>query len=187
MTIWLLAVLVGLVAAALQYGARALDLRVAPLAALRALAVALVVALLLGAPGGRSTPLAPEVALDAIGELAARRTRLRRVAAPRSTRASRVGGTRLRFGDSLRVDRSTAARRPIMRRVSAPSPTARRVPGIPVVVITDGELEDADALASLPRGSRAHRHALPRRARPRALGDRCAAQHPRRRHDRRRG
>ena len=65
MALWLIAALVGLAAAALQYGVRALDLRVAPLAALRALAVAIVVALLLGAPGGRSTPLVPEVALDA--------------------------------------------------------------------------------------------------------------------------
>ena len=62
---WLLATLAGLAAAGLQYGTHVLRPAVAPLALLRALAVAVVVAMLLGAPGGRSKPLAPEIALDA--------------------------------------------------------------------------------------------------------------------------
>jgi hypothetical protein len=61
---WLLATLAGLAAAGLQYGSHALRPAVAPLALLRALVVAIVVAMLLGAPGGRSKPLAPEIALD---------------------------------------------------------------------------------------------------------------------------
>ena len=107
MTIWLLAILVGLAAAALQYGARALDLRVAPLAALRALAVALVVALLLGAPGGRSTPLVPpSTARPAWGQ--------------------HVSASATRFVSFYR------RRRPrITRRASVPSPIARRDRDIP--------------------------------------------------------
>src|SRR5437763_9943438 len=105
MVLWLIAALVGLAAAALQYGVRAIDLRVAPLAALRALAVAVVVALLLGAPGGRSTPLAPEVALDA-SESWLRAAPACGMWQAALDSAARIGGTRLRFGDSLRVDRS---------------------------------------------------------------------------------
>src|SRR3982751_4134615 len=107
MALWLLAVIVGLAAAALQYGARSLDMRVAPLAALRALAVALVLALLLGAPGGRSTPLVPEVALDA-SESWLRAAPSCGVWRAALDSASRIGGTRLRFGDSLRADRTAA-------------------------------------------------------------------------------
>ena len=51
---WLLATLAGLVASGVQYGTHALRPGVAPLALLRALVVAIVVAMLLGAPGGRS-------------------------------------------------------------------------------------------------------------------------------------
>src|SRR5881397_2043651 len=105
MALWLFAVIVGLAAAALQYGVRALDLRVAPLAVLRALAVAIVVALLLGAPGGRSTPLAPEVALDASESWLRAAAGCGVWQAARDS-ASRIGGTRLRFGDSLRADRA---------------------------------------------------------------------------------
>src|SRR5436190_1458755 len=153
MALWLFAAIVGLAAAALQYGVRALTLRIAPLAALRALAVAIVVALLLGAPGGRSTPLTPEVALDASESW------LR--AAPSCTvfraaldSASRVGGTRLRFGDSLRADGGSEPPTDHASRLRAVADRAAGA-GTPVVVITDGELDDADALASLPRGSRA--------------------------------
>src|SRR5688500_19602938 len=65
MAYWLFAALIGLALAGLQYGASALRPAVAPLAFLRALVVTIVLAMLLGAPGGRSTPLPPEIALDA--------------------------------------------------------------------------------------------------------------------------
>src|SRR5258705_4307372 len=153
MPLWLLAAIVGLAAAALQYGARALDLRVAALAALRALAVAIVVALLLGAPGGRSTPLAPEVALDA-SESWLRAAPACGAWQAALDSASRIGGIRLRFGDSLRVDRAATPPTDHSSRLRTVADGAGASAN-PVVVSTDGELDDADALAALPRGSRA--------------------------------
>ena len=154
MALWLLAALAGLAAAALQYGARALRPRVAPLALLRALVAAIVVALLLGAPGGRSSPLAPDVALDGSESWlrGAPTCDAWRVALDSASRAG--GGARLRFGDSVRAD---ASREPPTDRASRLRPVVDRAAGTgrPVVVITDGELDDADVLASLPRGSRA--------------------------------
>jgi hypothetical protein len=153
MALWLLAALVGLAAAGLQYGGRALRPLVTPLAALRALAVTIVVALLLGAPGGRSTPLAPEIALDASESWlrAAPRCGAWRAALDS---AARLGGTRLRFGDSLRADRGASAPADHASRLRTVADRAAGS-GHPVVVITDGELDDADVLAALPRGSRA--------------------------------
>src|SRR6187551_2474985 len=107
MALWLFAVLIGLAAGALQYGVAALGPKVAPLAALRALAVAIVVALLIGAPGGRSSPLVPEIALDA-SESWLRAAPSCGVWRAALDSAARIGGTRLRFGDSLRADASTS-------------------------------------------------------------------------------
>ena len=151
---WLLAALVGLAVAGLQYGANVLRPAVAPLAFLRALVVTIVLAMLLGAPGGRSTPLAPEIALDASeswtrGGAACDRWQ---IALDSASRAGR--GTRLRFGDSVRAD---DGRGPPTDRASRLRPVADRAAasGHPVVVVTDGELDDADVLSALPRGSRA--------------------------------
>ena len=151
---WLLAALAGLAAAGLQYGAHVLRPPVAPLALLRGLAVAIVVAMLLGAPGGRSKPLAPEIALDASESWTRGGAVCDRWRAALDSAAHAGGGTRLRFGDSTRADDSRGA----------PTDGASRLRGVadrasgsgrPVVVITDGELDDAEVLASLPRGSRA--------------------------------
>jgi hypothetical protein len=154
MAYWLLAALIGLAVAGLQYGANALRPAVAPLAFLRALVVTIVLAMLLGAPGGRSTPLAPEIALDASeswtrGGAACDRWQ---VALDSAARAGR--GTRLRFGDSVRAD---DGRGPPADRASRLRPVADRAAatGHPMVVITDGELDDADVLGALPLGSRA--------------------------------
>jgi hypothetical protein len=150
---WLIGALAGALVAFWQYGRGAVTPRFALPAALRAIATALVVALLLNAPAGRAHIVAPEIALDASESW------LR--AAPRCDRwrlaldsASALGGRRwLRFGDSVRVDVGTDA--PIDR-ASRLRPIADRAAGTgrPVVVITDGELDDADAIAVLPRGSR---------------------------------
>ena len=154
MAYWLLAALVGLAVAGLQYGANALRPAVAPLALLRALVVTIVLAMLLGAPGGRSTPLAPEIALDASESWTRGGAVCDRWQGALDS-AARVGrGTRLRFGDSVRADdgRATPADRASRLRPVADRAAAS---GHPVVVITDGELDDADVLAALPRGSRA--------------------------------
>lgn len=148
-----LAAALGLLLAVVQYGRNALDPSVAPLALLRALAAAIIAALLLDAPLGRAHLPRADVALDASMSW------LR--AAPGCTSwnaaldsADRLGGGHwLRFGDSLRAD---ATREPPGDRASSLRPVTDRAAGTgrPVVVITDGELDDADLLATLPRGSR---------------------------------
>lgn len=154
MALWLLAALAGFAAAALQYGAHALRPAVAPLALLRALVVAIVVAMLLGAPGGRSTPLAPEIALDASESWTRGGAACARWNAALDSAARAGGGTRLRFGDSVRVDDSRAAPSDHASRLRAVADRAAGT-GHPVVVVTDGEMDDPDVLGSLPRGSRA--------------------------------
>lgn len=163
MALWLLATLAGLAAAALQYGALALRPAAAPLALLRALVAAIVVAMLLGAPGGRSKPLAPEIALDASESWTRGGAACDRWSAALDSAARVGGGTRLRFGDSVRADDSRAAPSDRASRLRSVADRAAGS-GHPVVVVTDGELDDADVLGSLPRGSRAI--VLPCRAGP---------------------
>ena len=154
MALWLFATLIGLAAAGLQYGRYATRPAVAPLALLRAAVVAIVVAMLLGAPGGRSKPLAPEIALDASESWTRGGARCDRWGAALQE-ASRAGsGTRLRFGDSTRADDSRTGPTDHASKLRGVADRAAGT-GHPVVVITDGELEDADVLAALPRGSRA--------------------------------
>jgi hypothetical protein len=154
MAYWLLAALVGLAVAALQYGTNALRPAIAPLALLRAVVVAVVLAMLLGAPGGRSSPLAPEIALDASESWTRGGAACDRWSAALDTAARAGRGTRLRFGDSVRADEARGAPTDRASRLRAVADRAA-ASGHPVVVITDGELDDADVLAALPRGSRA--------------------------------
>jgi hypothetical protein len=151
---WLLAGVAGALVAAWQYGRSALRPRFAPPAILRFAATSLVTALLLDAPAGRPTTPRPDVMLDASESW------LR--AAPRCDRwrlaldsAASIGGREWsRFGDSVRVSRTGDAPDDNASRLR---PVADRAAGTgrPVVLITDGELDDPDALAALPRGSRA--------------------------------
>jgi len=148
-----LAIVLGLAVALLQYGRLAFTARAAPLALLRALAASLVVALMLDAPVGRAHLPQPVVALDASMSW------LRAAPACMAWRdaldsAARLGsGHWTRFGDSLRIDVSRAepgdrlsSLRPVVNNASAT--------GQPAVVITDGELDDGELVAELPRGSR---------------------------------
>ena len=151
---WLLAFLAGVLVAGWQYGRAGLTSRFAGPAVLRAAAAALVTALLLDARAGRPTAVRPDVALDVSeswmrGAQGCDRWRLARDSA-----AALGGSSAQRFGDSLRggepqeVPEDRASRlRPVADRAAGS--------GRPVVVITDGELDDADAMAALPRGSRA--------------------------------
>ena len=150
---WLIAALAGVLVAVWQYGRTALGPRFALPALLRALATALVVALLLSAPARRPTPVTPDVALDASESWLRAAPRCDRWRLALDSASALGGGHWLRFGDSVRVDPSVDA--PVDR-ASRLRPVADRAAGTgrPVVVITDGELDDADAVAALPRGSR---------------------------------
>jgi hypothetical protein len=157
MSPWLIAALAGLVFAFIQYAGRDLRLgarAIAP-AVLRACAVALLAALLLDAPAGPRKPLAKWVALDASsswrrgGDTAAWRQALREVhaAQPESL---------FLFGDSLRAVRTSDSLTAPTDLASVARPVVERAlgRGHPVVVITDGELADPEALNELPAGSR---------------------------------
>jgi hypothetical protein len=153
MSPWLVAVGAGLGFALLQYVWRRTHR--GPLAliagALRFLAATLVVALLLDAPAGRARPVANWAALD-VSESMRRGDDALWQAAAESLRAANAG-TVLLFGDSARLgaaDSRSGDRRSELRPVADRALAA----GNPVVVITDGELSDADAAASLPAGSR---------------------------------
>ena len=121
------------------------------LAALRALAWITVLALLLDAPAAPRRAVPPIAALDASASW------LRGGDSARWRRAIRRRGARPRelllFGDSVRP-----ASPPVPRDVddarASRSPSARSAVGRPLVLVTDGELDDPAPLASLPAGSR---------------------------------
>ena len=152
---WLIASLVGLIAAAIAY----LPLRApsppirAALALLRAVALTLVIALLLDAPLGRPRPALPTVFVDASMSMARANAPLWR-AAWDSARAIRAESVWV-FGDTVRpgdpapgaAPTDMASRvRPVVERTMAT--------GRPVVLITDGEVQDSAVLDGLTSGSR---------------------------------
>ena len=154
MTSWLLAIAVAVLAASVHYGWRAPAAtggRLAP-AVLRGLAVLLLAALALDAPAGRARHAPPFVALDASASW-------QRAAGDAGWQeaerlAARAGGDSVfLFGDSLRAREGDAppgdARSGVRAAVERALAAGRRL-----VVVTDGELDDADALRSLPAGSR---------------------------------
>ncbi len=154
MSAWLIAIGAGLLVAIVQYGVR--DLRAggpfAVVAALlRAAVIALVVALLLDAPLGFAQPAPAWAALDVSSSMV-RDDSVTWRAARDSLRHARVDSIFV-FGDSIR--RGDTAKTPS-------DPTTRLRPvveralgaGHPLIVITDGEIDDPDAVASLPAGSR---------------------------------
>jgi hypothetical protein len=162
MSPWLVAVGAGLGFALLQYFWRRTHRGPLALTAgvLRLLAATLVVALLLDAPAGSPKPVANWAALD-VSESMRRGDDALWQAATDSLRAANAV-TVLVFGDSARqggADGRSADRRSELRPVADRALAA----GNPVVVITDGELSDPDAAASLPAGSRLV--VLPRAAR----------------------
>ena len=151
---WLAAAAAATIAALLVYGGRGVRIggRASLAAALRLVAVLLLVAALLDAPLGRSRPTRPLVALDA----SASWTRGGDVAAwTEAVRLARAADADsiLLFGDSVRAvpppgvpsDASSRLRPAVERAVAA---------GRPLVVVTDGEVADPDAAADLPGGSR---------------------------------
>ncbi|HYC51397.1 MAG TPA: hypothetical protein VEB19_09850 [Gemmatimonadaceae bacterium] len=153
MTAWIIAALVGTAAAALSY----LRLRApsAPwrvlLGALRAAALAILVALLLDAPLGRPRVAAPGVFVDASLSMTREGAQLARIAWD-SVRGAGGDSTWV-FGDSVRDGEEAS---PVVDGNSRVRPVVERTmaSGRPAVVITDGELQDSSALDGLVSGSR---------------------------------
>ena len=157
MSPWLIAALVGLLFAFLQYAGRDLRLgaRLIPPTLLRFGAVTLLAALLLDAAAGPRKAMATWVALDASASWRRGSDSAPWREAWRDVRAARPESLFL-FGDSLRgiragdslttpVDLSSVARPAVERALGR---------GHPLVVVTDGELTDPEALTDLPAGSR---------------------------------
>lgn len=154
MSVWIIAAGIGLVLAALSYagrGAPALAARLS-LASLRAISVALLVALVLDAPAGRSRQTPPLVALDAsLSWTRGTDSAAFRRAVDRAR--SLAGDTVWLFGDSLRPLSGTPMAGDAASDVRAVVDRAAAA-GRSVLLVTDGELADASTLRGLPRGSR---------------------------------
>jgi hypothetical protein len=153
MTLWLIAVGLGVAAAVLQYARMRAPSAAhrAALGALRAIALTLAVALLLDAPLGRPRPSLPSVFVDASLSMTRGNAPLWRIAWD-SARAIRAESVWV-FGDTVRpgtpdLTPSDAATRvrPVVERTMAT--------GRPAVLITDGEVQDSSALDGLASGSR---------------------------------
>lgn len=162
---WILALALGVAAAWLAYGrvgtlARS---RAAMLGALRALAVTLVAAILFGAPSAPPRPATPLVAIDvsassrrAVGDensvVKAWRERL----AAAAKRDAPGAEAFVIVGDSIRdisaSDIATLRSDDQSSRVRAAVDRAASL-GRPLVLLTDGEVDDAESLAEAPTGS----------------------------------
>ncbi len=152
--LWLIAIVAGAAGAALQYGwGGSRRILAAPLpAALRAAALALVVALLLGAPARPGRTPRPWVALDASQSMTLAGHGAAWRAALDSARAAGAD-TLFLFGDSLRPA-SAAPRAGDTRTDIAPVVERALATGRPVEIVTDGVLPRPGLLRTLPAGSR---------------------------------
>jgi hypothetical protein len=158
---WLLALMLGVAVAYIAYGrtGSSTGARTLLLASMRAIAVALVAALLLGAPGRPARTANALVALDASSSWlrgAPGDTALLRDALRTAVRDASADSVYL-IGDSLRavsakdaltltpVDVSSVLRPAVDRAVAL---------GRPLILLTDGEVDDPSVQADLPAGSR---------------------------------
>ncbi|HWJ21037.1 MAG TPA: hypothetical protein VNS52_01690 [Gemmatimonadaceae bacterium] len=163
---WIAAVAAGLVAGAVQYGARrrgggggsaggagargpGATLGPAPL---RVLAGTLLAALLLDAPAGRRHASAPFAALDVSASWLRAGDSAAYGRAVRAVRAARADSIFL-TGDSVRSGAPPAAPGDPASR-ARPAVERALAAGRSLVLVTDGELDDPEALAELPAGSR---------------------------------
>ena len=158
MSPWLFAVSGGIIVAFVQYGWR--ELRsgwgAITVALCRVGAVALIIGLLLDAPAARARPVSRWVALD-VSQSMVRGDSIVWRAARDSARYAlgrpALGESTFVFGDSVRAmdvmgaphDRATTLRPVVERALGA---------GHPLTVVTDGELDDPEAVRALPAGSR---------------------------------
>ena len=151
---WGLALGAGLFVSWLAYPSGALS-RLRPLLmALRVLAVLLVMALLLDLPIGSARPPAPLVALDASASWQQSADANAWRQATDSARASSLASSDIvLFGDSVRSGTIPTQPADFASRV-APVVQRAAADGQRVVVVTDGAIDDADALAQALPGSR---------------------------------
>ncbi len=156
---WLMAASAGALAAVFLYGwPLPHDGYRRGLVALRTLAVLLAVALLLDAPLG-ARRLRALVALDVSGSWAQGGSATSRFA-DAARRAGASGAEVLLFGDSLRAGAVPERPADAASRVGTAVDRAAAL-GRPLTVITDGQLDDAEALDQLPAGSRVEVLAAP--------------------------
>lgn len=152
MTPWILALAIALALTIVGYlGRRPRAVTIAA-AAMRAVGVLLVAALLLDAPVGRAHPLAPWVALDVSaswGRGTGTDLWRRALDAVRDAHADTV----FAFGDSSRLADLKKVPADLSSRVAGVVEQAL-ARGRPLVVVTDGEIDDPQALRDLPEGSR---------------------------------
>ncbi len=147
--LWLAALCVGLVAAGVQYGRPAGGGWLAAL--LRVITIAGLVGLWLDAPVGRSAGVRPFVALDVSkswlrgGDTAAYQTALRRAGAIAADSTFVVG-------DSVRPGPPPALPTDVRSRIR-PAVERSLAAGRPLMLVTDGEIDDPEALNELPAGS----------------------------------
>jgi len=158
---WSVSLALGLIAAWLAYGRTARDQRLRALlpAACRAAAIALVAALVFGAPSAPPRPLAPLVAFDvsaswrrAAGDDSASARALRSFAG----QIAKGSDQTILVGDSVRdVGASDFERVLPSDGASRIRPAVDRAAalGRPLTLITDGEVDDADAMEEAPPGS----------------------------------
>jgi hypothetical protein len=154
MLAWILAALAGTALALWSYRAREGGWRrTAPPAALRAIVITLAIAILAGAPSAPARPPAPLVVFDVssswrrAGDSAAWH-------AARARAAALSPDTLWLLGDSLRAGVPPAEPADAATR-AAPAAERARASGRPLVLLTDGEVDDAPSLTSLPPRSRA--------------------------------
>jgi hypothetical protein len=151
MLIWLFAITAGSALAVVQYRFGGASRATLP-RALRALALSIVLALLLDAPGGPPRRLRPYGALDASASwLSSGDTSLWRRAVRSVDSVS--ADTVLLVGDSLRAGAPPAAPTDRATRV-APLVERALGAGRAAVFVTDGRVDDPERLADLPSGSR---------------------------------
>jgi hypothetical protein len=148
---WLAALGIGVAVAALGYGAARPLPRL--LAALRAVGATLVAALLLDAPLAPARPLAPWVALDASASWGADAARWQAARAQADSALAAGADSLLVFGDAVRGGALAPARPEDLASRIGDVVEMARAQGRPVVVVTDGRLDDPERLADLPQGS----------------------------------
>jgi len=153
MTLWLVAALLGVTASALAYvplRAPSPVIRFA-LAAMRGVALAILVALLLNAPLGRPAAQKPSLFIDASSSMTRGGSKLWQAAWDSARRVD--ADSTWAFGDTVRRANSTDSPADASSRIRAVVERSLST-GRPVVVITDGELQDTAALDGLTTGSR---------------------------------